>query len=159
MKDLAFPMLFMISCASFADNVGDSNLTEIEALLADYVTSVNELDLTKAEQIWSQTSTTSFIHPRGHEKGWQDIKASFYLDTMGRFSQRDLRLHDIDVHLLSSDIAWGEFYWDFDATFKDGTPLKTTGRETQIWRKESGGWKILHVHYSGQPVAGEREGF
>ncbi len=78
---------------------------------------------------------------------------------MGRFAERNLRVRDVGIRLLTEEIAWGEFYWDFDATFEDGTPLKTTGRETQIWRKESSGWKILHVHYSGQPVAGKREGF
>ena len=32
-----------------------------------------------------------------------------------------------------SDVAWTEFYWVFDATFKnDNSPLQTKGRENQM---------------------------
>ena len=63
------------------------------------------------------------------------------------------------VH-VHGDAAWVEFYWDFVAKFKTGgTPLNTKGRETQIFRKLDGGWRLVHVHYSGMPVGGEREGF
>ncbi len=37
---------------------------------------------------------------------------------------------------VHSDVARTEFYWVFDATFKnDNSPLQTKGRESQIWRK------------------------
>jgi ketosteroid isomerase-like protein len=61
---------------------------------------------------------------------------------------------------MYGDTAWAEFYWDFVAKFrKDGSPLKTQGRETQVYRKDNQGWRIVHVHYSNMPVTGEREGF
>jgi hypothetical protein len=44
-------------------------------------------------------------------------------------------------------------------TLKDGQKITTTGRETQIYSKESGGWRIVHVHYSGPPVIGALKGF
>ena len=56
---------------------------EIRSLLEKYQQSVNDLNLDLAEEIWSQDSDVSFIHPRGHERGWPDIREKFYLGTMG----------------------------------------------------------------------------
>ena len=128
-------------------------------LLESYVRTVNDLDLDLANTIWGQSAVPSFIHPRGHERGWDTIKQSFYNDTMGLFSKRDLRLKEIVVTSLSEEVAFAEFYWDFDAEFPDGSPLTTEGRETQVWKKEESGWKILHVHYSGPATQEEGEGF
>jgi ketosteroid isomerase-like protein len=38
---------------------------------------------------------------------------------------------------------------------KDGSPIATHGRETQVNRKLQGAWRLVHVHYSGMPVTGE----
>jgi len=52
------------------------------------------------------------------------------------FSERKLSIRDVSIHTYG-DSAWAEFYWDFAAKFrKDGAPLATKGRETQIYHKE-----------------------
>jgi ketosteroid isomerase-like protein len=101
-----------------------------------------------------------FIHPRGHECGWEAVRENFFVKTMGEpFSERKLTVRDVAVRVYG-DTAWAEFYWDFAATFRsDGKPLATKGRETQVYHKAEGGWRIVHVHYSGMPVTGQREGF
>ena len=133
--------------------------TQLHTLLQQYVTAVNELDLVLAEKIFSQKEDISFIHPRGHQKGWKEIRKDFFLDGMGQFSKRNLRLRDISIRIIAEDAAWADFYWDFDAVFPDGKPLSSSGRETQLWKKEPEGWKIVHVHYSGPPIQREGEGF
>jgi len=40
-----------------------------------------------------------------------------------------------------------------------GSSLTTRGRETQIYRKERGQWRLVHVHYSGMPVTAGGRGF
>jgi len=58
------------------------------------------------------------------------------------------------------DAAWVEFYWAFVAKLRtDGTALTTHGRESQVYRKSGGRWRLVHVHYSGMPVTEERRGF
>jgi len=58
------------------------------------------------------------------------------------------------------DTARAEFYWDFAAKFrKDGSPVTTHGRETQVYRKEQGRWRLVHVRCSGMPVTEARQGF
>jgi len=58
------------------------------------------------------------------------------------FSERKLSVHDVSIHILG-DAAQAEFYWDFAAKFrKDGSPLTTHGRETQLYQKirAAGAW-------------------
>ncbi len=146
--------IFFVSI-SWADTKG-----EIEKLVDDYAKSINELDMELAGSIWSQSDEVTFIQPRGHQKGWQQVRNNFYLGAMNNFSKRDLKVKNLMIRELSESSAWGEFYWEFNATFKkDGKPIKTAGRETQVWKKEKGTWKIVHIHYSSMPVTGEREGF
>lgn len=153
-KTILIISLMVVGDLCWAEN------SEIQKILERYTASINNLDLELASQIWSQTADTSFIHPRGHQKGWEDIKRAFYLGAMANFSKRDLRLKDISIRILSKEVAWADFYWDFHAVFaEDGSAMTTKGRETQIFRKEKEGWKIVHVHYSGPATQREREGF
>jgi hypothetical protein len=51
----------------------------------------DEADIKLASEIWCTSEEASFIHPRGHERGWEQVKRNFYEGTMGaRFSERKL---------------------------------------------------------------------
>ena len=154
LRSIAIIAVCGAACTSTANEEAD-----VRELLQQYARSVNELDLGLAEQLWSKRQHITFIHPRGHQRGWEDIRQAFYLDTMGRLPERHLTLKDISVQVLDDSTAWVEFYWDFVAKLPDGKPLKSAGRETQILRREADGWKIVHVHYSGMPTQAEGEGF
>jgi ketosteroid isomerase-like protein len=133
---------------------------EIRGMIVKYAGSIDDANTLLASQIWSDSPEVSFIHPLGHEHGLQQIKENFYKHLMGdTFSQRKLSIHDVSAHVYG-ETAWAEFYWDFAAKFrKDGSPITTHGRETQVYRKEQGRWRLVHVHYSGMPVTEERKGF
>jgi ketosteroid isomerase-like protein len=138
----------------------DSDADQIRGTIAKYAKSIDDVDTTLASQIWSDSPEVSFIHPLGHEHGLPQIKQNVYKHLMGEtFSERKLTPRDLSVHVYG-DAAWAEFYWDFTAKFrKDGSPITTHGRETQIYRKQQGTWRLVHVHYSGMPVTEERQGF
>ncbi|MCM3186849.1 YybH family protein [Priestia megaterium] len=136
---------------------------EIKELINKYLKSINEAeDISIAEEIWLNSPEASFIHPRGHENGWEEVKEGFYFGTMrDLLSKRHLELvGDISIQNFG-DTAVLEFYWDFNAVFrKDGDALNTKGRETQVlYKTKEHGWKIVHVHYSNMPVTGEKSGF
>jgi Xaa-Pro aminopeptidase len=133
---------------------------EIKSLIAKYAKSIDGADTDLASQVWWDSPEASFIHPLGHEHGFEQIKQNVYKRLMGEtFSERKLSVHDVAVQLLG-DAAVAEFYWDFTAKVrKDGSPVTTHGRETQVYRKMQDGWCLVHVHYSGMPVAVERQGF
>jgi len=126
---------------------------EIKSLIAKYAKSVSEADTNLASQVWWDSPEATFIHPLGHEHGFEQIKQNVYKRLMGEtFSERKLSVHDVAVQVLG-DAAVAEFYWDFVAKFrKDGSPLTTHGRETQVYRKVQDGWRLVHVHYSGMPA-------
>jgi ketosteroid isomerase-like protein len=133
---------------------GQSAEAEIRLLVAAYARSIDAADPKLASEIWSPTSPVSFIHPMGHERSLDQIKQHVYTQLMGEtFSQRKLSPKDIVVHTYA-DTAWVEFYWDFAAKMRaNGADVETHGRETQIYHKEQGRWRLVHVHYSEMPKA------
>ncbi|MHB8609866.1 MAG: YybH family protein [Candidatus Acidiferrales bacterium] len=133
---------------------------EIKRLIAEYAKSINDADTTLASRIWWNSAEVSFIHPLGHEHGFEQIKENVYKRLMGEtFAERKLTPRDISIHVYG-DAAWSEFYWDFNAKFrKNGQPITTHGCETQIYRKFPNGWRIIHVHYSGMPITQPNQGF
>jgi ketosteroid isomerase-like protein len=143
---------------SSAETLTDASV--IRSLIEKYAKSVDAADTALAAEVWLNSPEVSFIHPLGHEHGFEQIKQNIYTRLMGAtFSERKLNVHDVSVHVYG-DAAWAEFDWDFAAKFrKDGSPLTTHGRETQLYRREQGRWRLVHVHYSGIPVMADRQGF
>src|SRR6266403_1411494 len=136
------------------------DIAVIRSLIEKYAKSVDDADTNLAAQVWLDSPDVSFIHPLGHERGFEQIKQHVYTRVMGEtFSDRKLSVHDVSIHTYGN-AAWAEFYWDFAAKFrKDGSPLTTHGRETQLYQREQGRWRLVHVHYSGMPGSGKGQGF
>jgi len=126
----------------------------IRQLITTYARSVDTVDTTLASTIWADSPDVSFIHPKGHQHGWESIKSGVYEQAMGQtFSERRLTVKDVAIH-CHGDSAWAEFYWDFAGKLRqDGSPVATHGRETQIYWRLNGEWRLVHVHYSGLPAA------
>ena len=137
----------------------ESSSEQIKSLIAKYAKSIDAADTNLAAQVWWDSPEASFIHPLGHERGFEQIKENVYQRLMGgMFSERRLSPRDVTVQMLG-DAAVAEFYWDFAAKLrKDGSPVTTHGRETQVYRRTADGWRLVHVHYSGMPVTSERQG-
>jgi len=137
---------------------GAAASTDVDAIrhvLDSYVTSVNAADTQLAREVWAEREGISFIHPLGHERGWSQIKTNFYDALMaGMFSARTLTLKNVAIEPYG-DTAVAEFDWEFNATLKNGSPLKTEGRETDVLIKDQrGAWRLAHAHYSGMPPSG-----
>jgi ketosteroid isomerase-like protein len=132
---------------------------QIRVLISQYAQAVDAADTQLASRIWSHSPEVSFIHPLGQDHGLEQIEQDVYVHLMGEtFSERHLQFHDITVHVYG-DAAWAELYWDFQAKLrKDGSAFTSHGRETQIYHKEKDGWRLVHVHYSPRPAAGEGQG-
>ena len=74
------------------------------------------------------------------------------------FTSRNLQPGPINIAEHGGCVI-AEFQWTFHATFPDGQPLTTEGRETQVYWNINDRWRLAHVHYSAVPVTGGREGF
>jgi ketosteroid isomerase-like protein len=154
--------LLMMAASAGLPAVADTetDTQTLRDLVVTYARSIDSADTKLAERIFSAAPEVTFIHPRGEEHGRDQIEADLYNNLMGgTFSERKLTPKDIAVHVYG-DTAWSEFRWDFVAKIrKDGSAFHSQGRETQIYHREGGRWRIVHVHYSGVPVSGNLQGF
>lgn len=131
----------------------------IKSKIQKYRQSIENADTLLAYQIWQHTPEISFIQPRGHQHGWKEINGEIYKFFGDMFSKRSLKIYNENITVYN-DVAWAEFYWVFDAIFKqNNTPLQTKGRETQIWHKSNNEWHLVHVHYSNMPVTAAGQWF
>jgi uncharacterized protein (TIGR02246 family) len=155
---LAAALALSIAGPALARDAGPAaDVAAIRALIDMYARSIDAADPALGAEVWDTTPEVSFIHPLGHEHGWEAIKANVYVGLMGgMFSKRKLTVKDVAVHVYGG-AAWAEFYWDFAATLrKEGTAVDTHGRETQVYRRTAGRWSLVHVHYSPRPSSVER---
>ena len=133
------------------DNPDATDESAIREQIARYVRSVNDADTVLAGTVWDTTEAVSFMHPRGHDHGWEEICSRFYQSGMAaRFTARTLTLHDLSVNVLG-DSAWIECYWAFEADKVGGGIVRTKGRETQVFWRRAGEWRLMHIHYSALP--------
>jgi len=138
------------ACAAAQEDTGAApEVEEIHYLIERYTKAVDTVDLKLLSQIWSHSPEVSFIYPLGEEHGFDAIEQHVFKNVMGgMFSARDLETHGVAVH-VNGNAAWSEFHWVFRATMrKDGSAVTTHGVETQIYRKQAGKWRLVHVHYS-----------
>ncbi len=138
------------ACAAVQEDTGPASDVEvIHHLIERYTKAVDTVDLNLLSQIWSHSPEVSFIYPLGEEHGFDAIEQHVFKNVMGgMFSARDLEPHGVTVH-VNGNAAWSEFHWVFRATMrKDGSAVTTHGVETQIYRKQAGNWRLVHVHYS-----------
>lgn len=95
----AITLTLMASSASAATPTAAQNEAtstvkqEITEGINRYLYSIDKADPTLGKQLFYVSPETSFIHPRGHERGWSQIAENFYGTTMGKtFSKRTLKL-------------------------------------------------------------------
>lgn len=152
LKRIVFAAIFCLipaSAAAQTDTGPAPDVAAIHTLIERYTQVVDTVDLKLFSQIWSRSPDVSFIYPLGEEHGFEAIEQHVFQNVMGgMFSARDLKANGIAIH-VNGDAAWSEFHWVFHAKMrKDGTDVTTRGVETQVYRKESGSWRLVHVHYS-----------
>ena len=145
-----------ISCAQTGQaSHNPDDQAQIRALVQRYMQSIDAADPTLGATVWLTSPYVSFINPVGHELGRDEIASEVYTRLMCQtFSKRTLKSSsEIAIHVYGN-AAVVEFDWDFVATMRsNGSPVHTTGRESQVYVKlPQKGWRLVHVHYSGPPV-------
>ncbi|VDZ94130.1 membrane protein [Salmonella enterica subsp. enterica] len=141
----AITLTLMASSASAATPTAAQNEAtstvkqEITEGINRYLYSIDKADPTLGKQLFYVSPETSFIHPRGHERGWSQIAENFYGTTMGKtFSKRTLKLDAPPAIHVYGNAAVAEFDWHFTAVRRDnGQTQHTTGRESQVWGEDT----------------------
>lgn len=122
----AITLTLMASSASAATPTAAQNEAtstvkqEITEGINRYLYSIDKADPTLGKQLFYISPETSFIHPRGHERGWSQIAENFYGTTMGKtFSKRTLKLDAPPAIHVYGNAAVAEFDWHFTAVRRD----------------------------------------
>lgn len=140
--------LFAVSSTTFARGGSESERKAVEAIVDAYIKTINDGDLELVGKIWSHDELASFIGPQGRFSGYEEIRDKLVMSFKNGFAKRNLRKDELII-VIEGKSAWAEFTWTFDSVGKDGSERTSRGRETQIFRKEKDGWKLMHIHYSG----------
>lgn len=139
--------LFAVSSVAFAQGGSESERKAVEAIVDAYIKTINDGDLELVSKIWSHDERASFIGPQGRFSGYEEVRDKLVMSFKTGFAKRNLRKDELII-VIEGDSAWAEFTWTFEAENHNGRSLTSRGRETQIFRKEKDGWKLMHIHYS-----------
>ncbi len=138
-------------CAGCAPLDEPAPNAEIEAVLNQYVQSVNEADYDLLREIWVASDEISYVNPSERLQTSEQLEGFWQAFMTDSFSERELRPSNVSIHAAGSEAAWAVFDWEFDAITSDGQPFNTTGWETQFYRLTHQRWRIEHIHYSIRP--------
>ncbi len=124
---------------------------DIKELVDKYVQSINDADSGLAYGFFAHVGAESFVHPGGFEQGWRQINTNIYGVLGNQYSRRKWNIVYERIWLFEC-AASVEIEWMMDATLKkDNSTLQLKGKETQMWARLKGEWKLVQVHDSGIP--------
>jgi len=108
------------------------------------LTRMIEGDLSVLESVWSHDESVTAMHPvDGRKVGWEAVRNSFM--PFSEFaSNGSVELQDQLIRVLG-DVAY-EVGTETGGFTLAGKPIKIGHRVTNIYRREDGGWKMIHHH-------------
>jgi uncharacterized protein (TIGR02246 family) len=123
---------------------------EVRAVSARFYSALNNMDVSRLEDIWSQDGTVTTMHPMGGEEiGWPAVRQSF--------EQAATATTDVHVELADQMIQTGE-----DLAYEVGIErghgkvagerIELEHRVTNVYRREGGQWKMVHHHTDISPA-------
>ncbi len=101
--------------------------------------------------VWSHGSDVATMHPLGgRELGWEEVRAGWEQAAQA-FSDGQVSLDDLVVVSLTDDVAYTLGTEHGQAMLGDET-VSFDWRATNIYRREGGGWKMVHHHADVSPA-------
>ena len=102
--------------------------------------------------LWAENCENGLISPSGYYIGTESIYRDFLIGKIqAAYRQITLISQRVDVRIVSEEQAVVVFSYSTDCIRRDsGESFGIAGLETQVYCKEKGQWKLMHVHYSVQ---------
>lgn len=107
-------------------------------------------DARPLSDIWSQDASVTAMHPiGGRQVGWDKVRESF--EQVAQIaSEGQIKLDD-QIIQVTGDLAYELGSERGQAKFA-GQQVTLDHRVTNIYRREAGGWKIVHHHADVSPA-------
>ena len=123
---------------------------EVKAASDRFYSALSRMDVARLPEVWSHSESVTTMHPMGGEQvGWQAVRESF--------EQAAGAMTDVHVEIADQIIQAGE-----DMAYEVGVERghgKVAGetisiehRVTNVYRREAGGWKLVHHHTDVSPA-------
>jgi len=124
----------------------------IRGLVAREADATNAKDLKALTEVWSQDKGILLfdVPPPGRFEGWEQI-GRLFKDFFERFSEVRLTFDNVRVE-VEGGIGYATYDWAMTGRMGEYA-LDDRGQATAIYRKEKGGWRLIHAHYSSLPPA------
>jgi ketosteroid isomerase-like protein len=124
--------------------------SHVRQALDTYLESVDKADVTLASAVWVHSPEIVAVTPAGRFEGWDNVQRDLYVNFLQKaFLERHLKPSNLHIHVNGTS-AWAVFDWSFTAKLANGQPFTSKGRETHVYEKTDGVWRIVHLHYSGE---------
>lgn len=117
----------------------------------------------------NKTADTAFLRahmaPGAETLVWDNLNKSIYLgldhicrlwDFLAYVSKgvpAKVEARDEQIHVVG-DLAWVHAVLEFEADFGVMGTVVQPARETEIWQRIDGDWKMVHLHCSGYEAGG-----
>ncbi len=139
-----------ISKTLYPNEITNAETEALRGRVQEYFRMVSNLDTQIAQGLWAERDNVSIITPRGHFVGRESIMNDFLIKSFSTMQSRHLHsLNEvINIYGQSANV---QLYWIFDTIDAQGEKHQTRGRESLIFAKIDGQWRLTHVHYSRMP--------
>ncbi len=130
-----------------------SSEDEVRQASAEFYAALNKMlagDAAPLEKIWSHDASVTTMHPiGGRQTGWDEVRGSF--EQVGRLASGG-RAEVTDQFIQTSgDLAY-ELGIERGQAELAGERVDIAQRVTNIYRREPGGWRIVHHHTDISPA-------
>jgi len=107
-------------------------------------------DVGPVKAVWSQGQTGSTMHPTGGRQVGRDEILAEWEQAGPAFSDGRATADDLVVIPLAEDVAYTIGIERFEGKVA-GETLRGEWRDTNIYKREDGGWKMVHHHTDASP--------
>ena len=92
-----------------------------------------------------------YIESGGQNEGLDDLVDNHVEPEKGAIPDLQLDFSDIEIHYEGDDFAWAVADTRIKGTIvKSGRVLDKAGRQTFLFRRVEGAWKVIHTHSSSR---------
>jgi len=146
----AIVLLALTSCqeqTELTDEQKASITSELEKQYSDAMSNLSKLDMNVWSEPWSENafiSVNSGVNYFSRFSEWKD-SVTYWFSL--RESQQ-VEIVEAHVNVLSSELALVTSITSWDIQFKNEESIKPQVLASLLWKKETNGWKIVHLHES-----------
>ena len=142
---------FMVAAAAPAAAVAPASraadTAAVKAVLADYVRTLESLDLKGSERLFTDDST--IFESGGSEGSYAHYLAHHMIPELGEFKSFRYRDHAVSVR-FEGPLALASETYKYRIETKAGVIAERLGVATSVLRREHGRWRIVTMHNSSR---------